>query len=36
MALRMAIIEGLDSPKVNDFDFDENLKVLKKKRIGDV
>ena len=32
----MAIIEGLDSPKVNDFDFDENLKVLEKKRIGDV
>ncbi len=36
MALRVAIKEGLDSPKVNDFDFDENLKVLKKKRIGDV
>ena len=29
IALRNAIQEGLDSPLVRDFDFDENLKRLK-------
>ena len=29
IALRNAIQEGLDSPFVEDFDFDENLKKLK-------
>ena len=30
LALRNAIKEGLDSPKVDDFDFDAHLKKLKK------
>lgn len=29
MALRNAVQEGLNSPLVEDFDFDENLKKLK-------
>ena len=29
MALKNAIQEGLKSPKVEDFDFDENLRKLK-------
>jgi len=29
LALRNAIKEGLDSPKVDDFDFDAHLKKLK-------
>ena len=35
-ALRHAIQEGLDSPVVEDFDFDENLRQLKadKRRNG--
>jgi len=35
-ALRHAIQEGLDSPLVEDFDFDENLRQLKadKRRNG--
>jgi antitoxin ParD1/3/4 len=34
MALKNAIQKGLESPRVEDFDFDENLKQLKaEKRI---
>lgn len=32
IALRNAIKEGLDSAKVEDFDFDENLKTLKAEK----
>lgn len=32
VALRNAIQEGLDSPVVEDFDFDDNLNILKAKR----
>lgn len=32
VALRAAIQKGLDSPRVEDFDFRENLKTLKAKR----
>ena len=32
MALRAAIQEGLDSPRVENFDFKENLKTLKAER----
>ncbi len=32
LALRNAIQEGLNSPLVEDFDFDENLKRLKSER----
>jgi antitoxin ParD1/3/4 len=32
IALRNAIQEGLNSPLVEDFDFDENLKRLKAER----
>jgi antitoxin ParD1/3/4 len=32
MALKNAIQEGLNSPRVEDFDFDENLKKLKAER----
>jgi len=36
LALRNAIQEGLNSPLVEDFDFDENLRKLKaKKRAND-
>lgn len=31
-ALKNAIQKGLDSPRVENFDFDENLKRLKAKR----
>lgn len=31
MALRAAIQEGLESPRVENFDFKENLKTLKAK-----
>jgi len=35
VALRNAIQEGLNSPIVEDFDFDENLKKIKaEKKIG--
>jgi antitoxin ParD1/3/4 len=36
MALKAAIQKGLDSPRVENFDFDENLKRLKaeKKKNG--
>lgn len=30
--LKNAIQQGLDSPRVEDFDFDENLKKLKKEK----
>jgi antitoxin ParD1/3/4 len=30
LALKSAIQEGLDSPRIENFDFDENLKLLKK------
>lgn len=33
-ALREAIQEGLDSPRVEDFDFDEHLAYLKDKSSG--
>jgi len=33
IALRNAIQEGLNSPLVEDFDFDENLKKLKTEKI---
>lgn len=32
IALRSAIQEGLNSPRVEDFDFDENLKRLKAEK----
>lgn len=32
IALRNAIEEGLNSPRVENFDFDENLKKLKSKK----
>lgn len=32
IALRKAIQEGLDSPLVENFDFDENLKKLKSEK----
>ena len=32
IALRNAIQEGLNSPKVKNFDFDENLEKLKAKK----
>ena len=32
IALKAAIQKGLDSPRVEDFDFNENLKTLKAKR----
>ena len=32
IALRNAIQEGLNTPPVEDFDFDENLKRLKAER----
>ena len=36
IALRNAILEGLNSPIVENFDFDENLKRLKaEKRLND-
>ena len=31
LALKSAIQEGLDSPRIENFDFDENLKLLKKQ-----
>jgi antitoxin ParD1/3/4 len=34
LALKSAIQKGLDSPRVDDFDFEENLKSLKKKKNG--
>lgn len=33
IALKNAIQEGLNSPVVEDFDFDEHLKSLKSKRL---
>jgi len=33
LALRAAIKEGLESPRVDNFDFDENLKLLKQKKV---
>lgn len=33
-ALKTAIQKGMDSPKVDHFDFEENLKLLKKKKNG--
>lgn len=33
IALKNAIQEGLDSPRVQNFDFDENLKKLKDQKI---
>ncbi len=33
IALRNAIQEGIDSPRVENFDFDENLKKLKSEKI---
>lgn len=35
-ALRAAIQKGLDSPRVEDFDFKENLKKLKAERAKNV
>jgi antitoxin ParD1/3/4 len=32
LALKTAIHKGLDSPRVDNFDFEENLKSLKKKK----
>ena len=32
-ALKMAIQEGLDSPRVDNFDFSENLKQLKAEQL---
>ncbi len=32
IALRAAIQKGLDSPRVEDFDFEENLKKLKAEK----
>ncbi|MBP1638295.1 MAG: type toxin-antitoxin system ParD family antitoxin [Bacteroidetes bacterium] len=32
IALKAAIQKGLDSPRVEDFDFNENLKTLKAER----
>lgn len=34
LALKSAIQKGQDSPRVENFDFDKNLKSLKKKRNG--
>ncbi len=34
LALKSAIQEGLDSPRIENFDFDENLKLLKKNKNG--
>jgi antitoxin ParD1/3/4 len=34
LALKTAIHKGLDSPRVDNFDFEENLKSLKKKKNG--
>ena len=34
LALQSAIQDGLDSPRVDDFNFDENLIALKKKKNG--
>jgi antitoxin ParD1/3/4 len=34
LALKSAIQEGLDSPRIEHFDFDENLKLLKKSKNG--
>jgi antitoxin ParD1/3/4 len=34
LALKSAIQEGLDSPRIENFDFDENLKLLKKSKNG--
>ncbi|MBS1639231.1 MAG: type II toxin-antitoxin system ParD family antitoxin [Bacteroidetes bacterium] len=33
IALRNAIQEGLDSPRVENFDFKENLKKLKEEKV---
>jgi len=33
IALKNAIQEGLDSPRVENFDFDENLKRLKAQKM---
>lgn len=32
IALKSAIQEGISSPRIEDFDFDENLKKLKKEK----
>ena len=32
IALKAAIQKGLDSPRIEDFDFNENLKTLKAER----
>ncbi len=34
IALRSSIHKGLGNPRVDDFDFDEHLKSLKKRKIG--
>lgn len=34
LALKTAIQKGMDSPRVDHFDFEENLKLLKKKKNG--
>jgi len=34
LALKSAIQKAQDSPRVENFDFDKNLKLLKKKRNG--
>lgn len=34
LALKTAIQKGMDSPRVDQFDFEENLKLLKKKKNG--
>lgn len=34
LALKSAIQKGLDSPRVDNFDWDENLKLIKKKKNG--
>lgn len=34
IALKSAIQKGLESPRVDDFDFDEHLKSLKKSKNG--
>ena len=36
IALRAAIQEGLDSPRVENFDFKENLKKLKEEKAKNV
>lgn len=33
MALKSAIQKGLDSPRVENFDFEENLKKIKEEKI---